>query len=42
MLVDQHVLFAEYIVKLIDIYGRSIIHTSIIGFIFLNFKRFNT
>lgn len=30
MLVAKHVLFAEYIVKLVDIYGRSFIHVLII------------
>ena len=42
MLVAQHVLFAKYVVKLINVYGNSIVHISIIDSIFRNFKRFNT
>ena len=41
MLVTQHVFFTEYIVELVDIYGRSIIHDIIIDIIFKNFKHYN-
>jgi hypothetical protein len=34
MLVAQHVFFAEYIVKLVDIYGKSFFHTPMISDVF--------
>jgi hypothetical protein len=41
MLVTQYVFSAEYIVKLVDIYGRSIVHDFIIVVFFCDFKHYN-
>jgi hypothetical protein len=40
MFMAQHMLFAEHIVKLVDIYGRSCFHSLILNDFLGDFKRF--